>query len=172
MRADASLAVKAASPVLPRTTAARRFHMVLPATPLAVRQTVQDAARHAARATSEATLPGTLELVLAEAMNNIVEHAQAGHNDGVIELILTVNDDGLGVVLRDDGSAMPGARLPEAHPSIPEGADLDALPEGGFGWSLIRALAEGLSYRREQGWNETTLRIPRNVQRNAVPEMA
>ena len=34
------------------------------------------------------------------------------------------------------------------------------LPEGGFGWGLIRALSSGLSYRRMSERNRLAFRIP------------
>jgi serine/threonine-protein kinase RsbW len=138
---------------------ARRFHMVLPGTQLAVRQTLEDITRHVLLATDDPELTGDAQIVLAEVMNNIVEHALAARSDGVIEVILRVEPSGIDCMLRDDGCAMPGGRLPDAVAT--QVIDPRAEPrEGGFGWPLVRALAGDLAYRRQGEWNETRLTVP------------
>jgi anti-sigma regulatory factor (Ser/Thr protein kinase) len=115
--------------------------------------------RHVLLATDDPELTGDAQIVLAEVMNNIVEHALAARSDGVIEVILRVEPSGIDCMLRDDGCAMPGGRLPDAvaTPVI----DPRAEPrEGGFGWPLVRALAGDLAYRRQGEWNETRLTVP------------
>lgn len=105
---------------------------------------------------------GTIELVLAEIMNNIVEHAYANDPDGMIELEIQPNSNGLSCFLRDDGQPMPDGNVPlgvlPATCSDPT-ADIDDLPEGGFGWFLIRDLARDLKYSRQNGKNILTFRI-------------
>lgn len=101
---------------------------------------------------------GVVEIALAEALNNVVEHAYAGEKDGAVELIVERGDRALGFRILDDGWAMPGGTAPRG-----EAVDLDValedLPEGGFGWFLIHELTEGLSYRRLDGRNELTFQI-------------
>lgn len=92
------------------------------------------------------------EQVLAEVLNNVVEHAQAGRPDGAIRVQTWVRDSRIGCAVLDDGRPMPDGRLPAGR--LAEiGDDLDALPEGGFGWFMIRSLTEDLRYAREDGWN-------------------
>lgn len=98
----------------------------------------------------------TAELVLAEALNNIVEHAYALH-PGEIELWLHMTGTGILCRITDSGAPMPGAALPAGLLPPPD-AQGD-LPEGGFGWFLIRSLAQDLDYRRVQGRNELTFRL-------------
>lgn len=101
------------------------------------------------------------ELVLAEALNNIVEHAFAVPGaDDRIEMTIVPGPVGIGCELRDNGRPMPAGRLPRPSLPLPEGAALDDLPEGGFGWHLIRNLARDLCYTREAGTNRLVLRIP------------
>ena len=100
-----------------------------------------------------------LELVLAEIMNNIVEHAYAGADSGDMMLEASVHGRAIWCHLRDKGRAMPGGKLP-----CPRRYDLDAmrmddLPEGGFGWGLIHDLTQGLSYRRFAEENHVRFRI-------------
>jgi serine/threonine-protein kinase RsbW len=103
----------------------------------------------------------TGEQVLAEVLNNVVEHAQAGRPDGQIELDTHLGTDGVICSVRDDGAEMPGQELPEGKlHDLTMG--LDHLPEGGFGWYLIHTLTEDLYYERKNGWNRLNFRITRD----------
>jgi serine/threonine-protein kinase RsbW len=101
---------------------------------------------------------GTVEIVLAEALNNIVEHAYAGSQPGGIALHAALGPDGLTCTLSDRGATLPGAQLPAGRPPDP-GTDRETLPEGGFGWFLIRSLTRDVAYAREDGINRLTLRF-------------
>lgn len=95
----------------------------------------------------------SLELVLAEVLNNVVEHAYAGDGAGVIELTISVTSDAVVCEVSDTGRPMPDGtpppgQLPSASDDLPED-----VPEGGFGWFLIRALTENLTYSRESNRN-------------------
>jgi len=97
------------------------------------------------------------ELILAEALNNIVEHAYAG-TEGPVELEIELRRDGLDCALRDQGRAAafdppPDAPLPEIAPPL-------RLPEGGFGWHIIRCLSTDLRHSRAGEWNELSFRVP------------
>ncbi|MBK1634272.1 ATP-binding protein [Rhodovulum adriaticum] len=94
------------------------------------------------------------ETVLAEVLNNICEHAYPAAAPGRIDLRLLSCCGRLGAEVRDTGRAMPGNRLPAGQ--LPQ-AD---RPEGGFGWFLIHALADGLSYRHYAGTNILRLTVP------------
>lgn len=97
-----------------------------------------------------------LEIVLAEVLNNIVEHAYRNAKDGRIELRLCRSGDRLLVDLVDAGIALPGLRLPEPTVVDPDLPHAD-LPEGGFGWGLIRELTVDVVYHRRQDRNHTRL---------------
>lgn len=102
---------------------------------------------------------GTAEIVLAEVLNNIVEHAYAGGQGQIaLRIELCPASGALLCATRDEGRPMPGGRLPEGGLPPLEGPAA-ALPEGGFGWHLIRALATGLWYRREGEVNLFGFRI-------------
>ncbi len=101
---------------------------------------------------------GTVELVLAEALNNVSEHAYADDDEGWITLECSHKSDGLHFLIRDEGREMPEGRAPlGARIPLPE--ELDALPEGGFGWFLIRDLSHDVAYHRVDGMNELTFRV-------------
>lgn len=99
---------------------------------------------------------GTAEIVLAEALNNIVEHAYARHQ-GDIEITLQLSVSGLVCRIVDTGSPMPDGVLP-AGKLKPFTTD-DDLPEGGFGWFLIRTLSRDLEYRRDGNTNLLSFRL-------------
>jgi serine/threonine-protein kinase RsbW len=126
--------------------------------PLAVRNALQ-ALRGAL--TPIAPLPEELdaiELVLAEVLNNAVEHAYAGREDGAISITARALARGIAFEVLDEGSAMPGGVLPMGL--CPErGTTLDDLPEGGFGWFMIRDLTRDLNYRRVGDCNRLTFRM-------------
>ncbi|HEX9858159.1 MAG TPA: ATP-binding protein, partial [Paracoccaceae bacterium] len=98
---------------------------------------------------------GTAELVLAEVLNNIVEHAYASAS-GDIELTLHLHQSELVCRIEDRGLPMPGERLPVGDLRRIDGDD---LPEGGFGWHLIRTLSRELNYRRINGRNQLSFRL-------------
>lgn len=100
---------------------------------------------------------GRIEIVLAEALNNVVEHARLDAKDG-IALDMTLGPDGVGVDLRDRGAPLPGLTPPAGNPPDLAG-NREALPEGGFGWFLIRTLTSDLHYVRTDGENHLSLRF-------------
>jgi serine/threonine-protein kinase RsbW len=96
------------------------------------------------------------QIVLAEALNNIVEHAYA-QSAGEIQVTLSVSTQGVQCDIVDFGLPMPGGTLPEGA-LVAHGA-IEDLPEGGFGWHLIRTLSQDLNYRRDGGRNLLSFRI-------------
>lgn len=103
---------------------------------------------------------GTIEIVLAEALNNVVEHAYpADGASGPIDIDCRSASDGLHVRIIDDGKAMPGGQIPEGVEAT-FGDNVSDLPEGGFGWFLIRQLAQDVEYRRDRDQNILNLRLP------------
>lgn len=132
------------------------LQLCLPATADAVRRALTGPVADILAGVDPA-LRATVETVLAEALNNIVEHAYAGRA-GMISLGLHLSPSGLFCCLNDDGAPMPGGRLPVG--CQPAGLRGDATPEGGFGWHLIRSLVRDLGYERRGGRNRLCFRIP------------
>lgn len=122
--------------------------------PQSVREGLRLALEAAPLADLSAEDRSTAEIVLAEVLNNVVEHAYAQH-PGEIRLSLSVAADQLLCVIEDDGAPMPGGAPPAGH--LPEA---HLLPEGGFGWHLIRALSTGLDYRRIGTTNRLSFSLP------------
>lgn len=102
---------------------------------------------------------GSVEIVLAEIVNNVVEHAYRGQSPGFVGIRYSVGPRGLCLVVSDRGQGFSAERLPPGAPmdfAVPP-AD---LPEGGFGWLLIRSLAPNVRYRRDKGVNRLRVRFP------------
>ncbi|MBT8417805.1 MAG: ATP-binding protein [Silicimonas sp.] len=101
---------------------------------------------------------GSVEIVLAEALNNIVEHAYPQGEPGDISLSLRRRNTGLMVEVRDSGRPMPNGRAPIGNHPMAEFQD-DPMPEGGYGWFLIRELVQDLIYDRSAGENFLIFRL-------------
>ncbi len=128
------------------------LRMAFPADAEAVRQALLRLRGELPGLGLDASEIGTAEIVVAELLNNIVEHAYAPGADGGIELDCERRKSRLVCTISDDGRPMPGERLPEKGLAALDVGRQD-LPEGGFGWFLIRELVEELSYSRQDGKN-------------------
>lgn len=140
------------------TPGAEPLGFVIDATPFGVRAALAEITAALAELGVAGEEVGTVELVLAEIMNNITEHAYPEGAEGVIELDIDRDGAALTFKILDWGRPMPGGLLPEGR-SHPENLPLESLPEGGFGWSLIRQLTEDLAYQRRGGANVLTFRV-------------
>ena len=134
----------------PGRTPQQATRIVIPSDPLAIRHGLKSLFESLLLRNLTQANRGKAEIVLAEALNNIVEHAYADAT-GEIELTIRLNRHGLNCRIVDHGAPMPNGTLPSGT-LMPT----DALPEGGFGWHLIRALADNLNYARVADQNELT----------------
>lgn len=105
------------------------------------------------------------ELVLAEVLNNIVEHAYA-RCTGLIELDLRLEGQLLACTVRDRGAPMPDGTPPSGRQALLD-VPLADLPEGGFGWFLIRSLTRNIHYTRAADGNRLGFAIP--IERGVPP---
>lgn len=87
------------------------------------------------------------ELVLAEVLNNIVEHAYGDRPDGEILFSVDIDQRTLKACFIDKGASMPEGVLPIGTPASVD-VEKQLLPEGGFGWFLIQSLSDHLIYER------------------------
>lgn len=87
------------------------------------------------------------ELVLAEVMNNIVEHAYSLGDLGPIHVSVQRKEMALFFSITDHGDPMPRYSLPQATLANLD-CDQKDLPEGGWGWLIIHEIAEDLMYKR------------------------
>jgi len=134
------------------------FRLTFPATFGQVRKAIKSAVR----ALQVTGLPdedlSTVEIVLAEALNNVAEHAYPVDAIGDVTMILRHRRTSIMVEVRDNGRPLPGGRAPAGgHPADEPGAGV--MPEGGYGWFLIRELARDMIYDRRDGQNYLVFRI-------------
>ena len=101
---------------------------------------------------------GQVELVLAEAANNIVEHAFEFAPNGKVELQIRFDGNHVRIRLTDNGKIFPG--VPEKKEMQGDQVDFDRLPEGGFGWFLIHELSSSITYTRQNDCNILDLGVP------------
>ena len=102
---------------------------------------------------------GDVELALVEAVTNVVRHGY-GPEGGPIRIEGSHVPDGLVLRIFDWGRPIPGEALAGAGARRfdfdPD--DLEALPAGGMGLSLIAMLMDEVSYRCDAGQNMLRLR--------------
>ena len=106
--------------------------------------------------------PGTLgsvEIVLAEALNNVAEHAYPPGKADKMRLIIRRRGKSLMVEIRDKGRPMPKGRAPVGNHPMTEFDQHDSMPEGGYGWFLIRELVSDLVYDRHDDENFLVFRM-------------
>lgn len=105
-----------------------------------------------------ATAAGPVQIVLAEVLNNVVEHAYGFREGEPFSLDMALDGPALTCVIRDFGTPFPDGTPPRGEAVALDGPT-SSLPEGGFGWFLIRQLTEALSYDRTNGCNTLSLRF-------------
>lgn len=102
---------------------------------------------------------GQLELMLVEAVNNVIEHAyenRAGHDVRVrVECDPAAQ---IKMIISDQGHSIPNAQIKTQLAGdaalLPEP---ESLPEGGWGLGLISMLADSLHYECDQEGNHLHL---------------
>lgn len=131
----------------------RAFCLTLAADPVAIRESLARVAASGPLAGLSDNHRAKAEIVLAEVLNNITEHAYSGRV-GEILLCLVTTPAGLDCLTEDRGAAMPAGGPPKG--TLPE----EDFPEGGFGWFLIRSLTCGLVYQRRDDRNILHFIVP------------
>lgn len=102
---------------------------------------------------------GQIELMLVEAVNNVIEHAyeyQAGCDVRV--RVECVPSENIKLIISDQGNRIPAGQLS----SRVTGSDTllpapEGLPEGGWGLGLINLLADSLHYECDADGNHLHL---------------
>ena len=94
---------------------------------------------------------GEIELVLAEVLNNIAEHGGRESLNHPISLKWHTSD-GLCMNVIDAGQCIPTGTITNAQmPNLD--AEIDDLPEGGFGWALVDILCSKVQSKRRGAFN-------------------
>ncbi len=109
-----------------------------------------------------------IELVMAEILNNIVEHALAGKpTTESIHISCRISGGFVSIVFNDPGTPYADKDLPCPEPRS-AGAQARGLPEGGFGWGLIHLLAKDISYVRANHRNLLTIVMDTRISAHAT----
>jgi serine/threonine-protein kinase RsbW len=100
-----------------------------------------------------------IELAMAEALTNIVQHGYGGDSSRPIRVRLSERPGALEVDVWDQGRPVPGDKLEQADDTTfqYDPTDLAKLPEGGMGLALIKAAFHEVHYRRRAGVNRLHL---------------
>ncbi len=114
---------------------------------MSVRNAVHAVKLTMSRLIASADEVSSIEIVLTEVINNIVEHAYRHNRGRPIDLRVSRHQFGVQFDFVDQGLAMPNSEIPVGVPQYIDCAVAD-LPEGGFGLPLIRKLAKGIEYAR------------------------
>lgn len=99
-----------------------------------------------------------VEIVMAETINNIIEHAYQFERNQPVEVALKEHSGHLTIAFVDEGRPMPFGQIPVEKPRNIDCSPND-LPEGGFGWQIIRSLSESVCYSRKGGRNLLKLKL-------------
>lgn len=90
-----------------------------------------------------------VDIMLIEAINNIIEHAYKGESNHLVDVEFKFIDNLLRICLRDTGVFFSGynnfykAEIP----------DENSLPERGWGLGLINSIADKVTYSRQNDVN-------------------
>lgn len=98
---------------------------------------------------------GDVTLVLAEALNNVIEHAYGTEKSGDIQIKSTLRAQTMSVQIIDMGKPFDGP--PDEVVLNAEKYELSEMPDGGFGWFLIKSLTEDIHFSHDGGKNKLTL---------------
>ena len=97
-----------------------------------------------------------IEMVLAEALNNIAEHGGPSVQDSPIVIKWHYEQGVFSAILVDRGSPYPAAVITETGGPRLDVADTD-FPEGGFGWHIISQLCDTVHYQRNANRNQLAI---------------
>lgn len=134
------------------------FRISLPATAEAVAGALERLAVSLQGLSVDPGICGDVAITMGEVLNNVVEHACVDMDAAEVTLQGGTDKSELYICVCDPGRAFEGDILPEGR-EVNLAVPVESLPEGGFGWFLIRSLTSGIEYRREHGHNCLTLRF-------------
>lgn len=109
-----------------------------------------------------------LDLVLNEAIPNVIAYAFPGGGTHHIEIALAGDDDRVWLEIVDDGIPFD----PFARPARTEAASLEEASASGRGIHLIRAYSEWQEYARRDGRNHVRIGFPRRAGAEGSPAAA
>ncbi len=135
---------------------ASRLVRVIRPTPQEARAAVQAVAAWLAAHGVHQDDIGSVQIALAEAVNNVVEHGACSSRDHIRVTARIRCRRGVIIEICDSGRGLPNGETPQGHFVPPAGSAAD-LPEGGYGWHLIKELTARVQYRRRENCNTLVL---------------
>jgi anti-sigma regulatory factor (Ser/Thr protein kinase) len=101
----------------------------------------------------DAELTARINLVLEEAVSNVIKHGYEPDAEGSVDIEAKVGKDSLEFTLTDTGVPFDPTEAPMPDTNL----GVEERPIGGLGVYLIRTIMDSVSYRREGGRNILTL---------------
>ena len=98
----------------------------------------------------------TLALIVEELVTNIVKYGYAGADAGPLQLTVKLDSGGVVGTLVDAGAPFDPTAM--AAPDVE--AEMEERRIGGLGVHLVRTMSEDFSYRRDDGHNVVSFRLP------------
>ena len=100
-----------------------------------------------------------IELCVVESVNNAIEHAYGNEPGHPVEVTFALHPNRLTFEICDTGKTMGTKYLPQKGTQSFEfdPNDLDELPEGGMGLSIINEIMDQVVYTTSAGINKLTL---------------
>jgi anti-sigma regulatory factor (Ser/Thr protein kinase) len=138
------------------TVAAPDVRLTMPARPEGVAVVRQALAGMADALDFDAAVLADMKMAVSEACTNVVVHAYED-SDGVLEVDMRADDEGLTIQVRDHGSGI--------HPRADRSRDVPAL---GLGLPLIAALSDAFELRGSSGQG-TEVRMTFHYARESDP---
>ncbi|MEB3198258.1 MAG: ATP-binding protein [Candidatus Sericytochromatia bacterium] len=83
-----------------------------------------------------------LELVVDEAVTNVIEHGYAGRDDASVEIAVALDDGHFTILITHDGLAFD----PASHPDVDLKAYITERRVGGLGLFLMKKLLDEVEY--------------------------
>ena len=148
------------APNEPQVTATDKgWQIRLSSSPYSVRAALKEIETKLLDGAAPCDLCERVEMVMAEVLNNVVEHAYENQAGGVIDVLFCYQNNLFRAEITDQGQPMPNCAVPIARlPAL--SASRSDLPEGGFGWLMIHSITSNLEYVRSGAENRTCLEIP------------
>ncbi len=94
-----------------------------------------------------------VQMAVDEACTNIIEYAYGGEGRGDIECTCQTNDDGLTIILRDQGCSFD----PESVPEPDRDANIQECKIGGLGLYFMRQLMDQVDFEFTDSGNILTM---------------
>src|SRR5689334_16933453 len=99
-----------------------------------------------------------VQLAVAEAINNIIEHGYGERGEGRIDVVALTEDGKLRIEITDDATPLPLEHLEELlRKPLPEPSDTTPLLASGRGIPIMRSTMDSVVFRRAADRNQLIL---------------